>query len=299
MRLFAEVRLEAGERTAAQRGHAAYFMIVAAAGDDLYLQGGESLKKALALFDAEWVNFQAGQVWAAAHASKDDAAAKLCNAFPDAGAYCLALRQHPRDGIRWLEAALAAARQLKNRGAEGAHLGNLGLAYFSLGGSRRAVEYYEQALAISREIGGWRGEGQVLGNLGNAYHSLGEYRRAIDYHEQRLKIAREIGDRRGEGNALGNLGLAYDSLGEYRRAIEYHELNLQIAREIGDQRGEGNALWNMSLAFDMLGERAQAIAHAETALKILEQIESPNAARVRAQLVAWRREGEGRGHSAG
>ena len=38
----------------------------------------------------------------------------------------------------------------------------------------------------TREIGDRRGEGNALGNLGIAYDSLGEYRRAIEYHEQRL-----------------------------------------------------------------------------------------------------------------
>ena len=49
--------------------------------------------------------------------------------IPDAGVYCLSLRQHPRERIRWLELALAAARRLKQRSWEGAALGNLGNAY--------------------------------------------------------------------------------------------------------------------------------------------------------------------------
>jgi len=63
---------------------------------------------------------------------------------------------------------------------------------------------------------------------------------------------------------------------------------LLIHREIGERRGEGNDLWNMSLLLDQLGERAQAIHHAEQALIIFEQIEDPNATKVRAMLAAWR-----------
>ena len=44
----------------------------------------------------------------------------------------------------------------------------------------------------------------------------------------------------------------------------------------------------MSLALDQLGERAQAIHHAEQALVIREQIDDPNAAKVRAALAKWR-----------
>src|SRR3989441_4614988 len=205
VRLFADARLDNAERVAPQRRHAEHYKDVTAAANKLYLQGGELQKNGLVLFDAEWANTQAGQAWAAAHATEDDAAAALCSAYPDAGAYCLNLRLHPREQIRWREAALAAARQLKNRAAEGFHLGNLGVAYRALGDYRRAIEYYEQHLQIAREIGDRGGEGGALGNLGVAYGALGESRRAIEYLEQALTILREIGNRGGEGSALGNL----------------------------------------------------------------------------------------------
>ncbi|MGB6016521.1 MAG: CHAT domain-containing tetratricopeptide repeat protein, partial [Nodosilinea sp.] len=82
-------------------------------------------------------------------------------------------------------------------------------AYNSLGDYRQVIDFYEQHLAIAREIGDRGGEGAALGNLGIAYRSLGNYRQAIDFHEQHLAIAREIGDRGGEGGALNNLGFAY------------------------------------------------------------------------------------------
>jgi tetratricopeptide (TPR) repeat protein len=77
-------------------------------------------------------------------------------------------------------------------------------------------------------------------------------------------------------------------LGEPRRAIEYYEMVLVINREMGDQGGEGTTHWNMSLAFEQLGELGQAIVHAEAALKICEQIEDPNAAKVRRLLESWK-----------
>src|SRR5207245_1044459 len=127
VRLFADARLGSAEREVAERRHAEHYKNVIGGANDLYLRGGESLKKGLALFDAEWANIQAGQAWAAAHAGEDEAAAVLCSAYPNAGAYCLDLRQHPREQIRWREAALGAARRLKNRAAEAAHLGSLGV----------------------------------------------------------------------------------------------------------------------------------------------------------------------------
>ena len=44
--------------------------------------------------------------------------------------------------------------------------------------------------------------------LGIAYYSLGDFRKAIEYHERYLKISKEVGDRAGEGRAYRILGVA-------------------------------------------------------------------------------------------
>jgi tetratricopeptide (TPR) repeat protein len=270
-RLFADSRLAPAARGAAQQRHAAHYESVYRAATELYKQGGDNILPGLALFDTEWGNIQAGQSWAKANMETNDTAASLCSAYVDEP-YLLDLRQHPRQRIRWLEAGLAAARRLKDRGAEGADLGNLGNAYFALGETRRAIEFHEQALEIDREVGDRQGEGADLGNLGNAYFALGETRRAIEFYEQHLVITREIGDRRGEGNVLGNLGSAYFSLGEVRRAMDYYGQQLAITREVGDRRGEGNALQGLGISCSSLGDTRQAIAYYEQQLVIVREI---------------------------
>jgi tetratricopeptide (TPR) repeat protein len=293
--LFAGARLGQTDCATVQQRHAAHYESVLRAADELFLQGGESITRSLALFDLEWPNIQAGQAWSAAHATLPpqpetgegqgggDTAAQLCSDYPDTGTYMLGLRLHPRERIRWREAALAAARRVKDRSAEGSHLSNLGLAYADLGDARRAIEFHELALVISREIcaasrseaermAARRGEGQDLGNLGNAYANLGEPRRAIEYHEQALVISREIGDRRGEGADLGNLGSAYYALGDARRGIEFYEQQLVISREIGDRQGEGAALGNLGVPYAALGDARRAIEYHEQALVIDREI---------------------------
>ncbi|MCA1620276.1 MAG: tetratricopeptide repeat protein [Acidobacteria bacterium] len=329
-RLFADSRMSDDEGRATRLRHATHYLTVLGECNALYLKGGDAIKSAIALFDVERRNIEAGQEWACQHASGDEMTAQLCNQYFAAGAHVLNLRQHPRESISWLEAALAAARQLKDRASEGRHSGNLGIVYKNLGEMRRAIEFHEQALVVFREIGDRHGEGYVLGNLGNAYQDLGESQRAVEFHEQALAVSRETGDRRSEGHDLGSLGIAYKNLGETRRAIEFYEQalavsretgdrrsegatlgnlgvahkelgelqravnfyeqQLTIVREIGDRHGEGKAMFNTGLALDELGERVKAIAHVETALDIFEQIESPGAERARALLARWRGE---------
>jgi tetratricopeptide (TPR) repeat protein len=72
-----------------------------------------------------------------------------------------------------------------------------------------------------------------------------------------------------------------------RKAIEYYEQALVIDREIEDRWGEGNALLNMSLALDKLGQRANEVDCAKAALKIRDEIEDPQAEKIRRKLQEW------------
>lgn len=269
---FTGSRLDQPGRAAAERRHAAYYESVLGVAERRYLQGGKGVRVALAIFDTEWTNIRTGQTWAAGHSGKDDMAATFCEEYPEIGINLLTLRQHPRERIEWLEAALAVAQRLKHRAAEGSALGNLGTAYYSLGEYRRAIRSHDQHLAIAREIHDSRGEANALGSLGNAYYAVGEYARAIDFQWRSLAVARKIGDRHIEGCALGNLGNGYDSLGDYPRAIEFHEKSLAVARATGDQHAEGNAFGNLGSAYYAVGEHARAIDFHSQALRIMRKL---------------------------
>lgn len=271
-RLFADTQLGDGERDVAQRQHATYYLNILEESDRLYLRGDEALMHGLKLFDLEWQNIQAGQSWASNHAGNNETAARLCSRYPNAGAYLLALRQHPRQRINWRLSALTASRELHDRLAEGTHIGELGSAYSAIGDVTKAVEYYEQALTIFNEIGNRHGVGQTLANLGTAYQLTGDMGRSIEYYERAVALSREIGDLRSEGIALGNLGAVYSSLGDQRRAIELIERDLVIDRETGDRRGEGTALGNLGLAYVRLGETQRAISFYEQALAISHEL---------------------------
>jgi tetratricopeptide (TPR) repeat protein len=272
-RLFAHAKLDAEEQAIGKKRFATHYRHVLAVANKQYLEGGESVLRGLAHFDLEWGNIQAGHDWVVAQADEADAdIAQLGMTYPHVGSFVLNLRQHSLEQIRWLEIALAAARQLNDQEGESVALTNLGLAYSDLAETRRAIQFYEQALLIQRKIGDRRGEGAVLGNLGLAYALFGEARRAIQFHEQALLIDREIGDRRAESKDLLNLGNAYADLGETRRAIQFYEQGLLIVRETGDRRSEGGALANLGTAYAVLDETRRAIQFFEQALLINREI---------------------------
>ena len=90
-------------------------------------------------------------------------------------------------------------------------------------------------------MGDRRGEGQTLGNLGLAYASLGDARQAISFYEQHLVIAREIGDRRGEAIVSWNLGLALEQQGQLAQAAAAMQICVDYEREIGHPDAEQDA----------------------------------------------------------
>jgi tetratricopeptide (TPR) repeat protein len=283
VRLFSAARLaeeddEVDIFTARLR-HAKHFMQVLSASDELFLQGGAKLKLGLELFDIEWANIQAGQIWSAAttQASRkanvaDMPALKLASDYPSAGAYVLSMRLYPRDMIRWLESGLAAARKIEDDAAVWEHLGNLGNAYQEIGDIRKAIESTKQLLAIYHQIGDRRNEGAALANLGVAYYKLGDPRKAIEYLEQALTLSREFGNRISESKDLANLGEAYNAIGYARKAIEYCEQALAIDREIGNRQGEGTTLGALGIAYSHLGDAKKAIEYLEQTLAISQEI---------------------------
>ena len=269
---YALSQMDAEEEQKAHLKHAAHYKDVLSVTAELYEKGSENILLGLNVFDREWENIRLAQAWVAENIETSDAITELVMLYPAASAYCLDLRLAPRQKIQWLNSALNAANKLNRKDAVGVHLGNLGVAYYGLGDTHKAIEFYEQYLSIAREIGDRRGEGAALGNLALAYYSLGNPRKAIEFYEQALRIYREIGDRRGEGNTLGNLTLAYADLSDARKAIESCEQALMIAREIGDRRGEGNAIGNLGSAYYSLGDIHKAIPFYEQQLIIVREI---------------------------
>jgi tetratricopeptide (TPR) repeat protein len=184
--------------------------------------------------------------------------------------------------IEAYEQALAIAREIGDRKAEGVNLGRLGDAYSVLGqvpGARprdrrpaAARECYRQALAIAREVGDRRAEAHHLGHLGSVYSDLGEREQAIASLEQALIMSREIGDRLAEASHLGDLGLAYSAFGQDARARTYFQQAVSVAHDLGDRRCEGNWLGDLGSTYSATGQYEQAVRCYSRALEIARDL---------------------------
>jgi len=315
VRQFAGRHLTIEEGVEIAKKHSWYFAQVLSTANEYYTRGGESAALGIKVFDAEWENIKTGQSWAATHIDQDSLALELCNFYPYAGKDLLELRQHPKERIPWLEAALSAAKILKDQKSEASLLCLIGIAYIALGEGANATDYfnqaldvarkvgskhlesvalanlgsiyqeqgqqseainiYEQALVTAREINDHRNEVTILGRLGDSYVSLAKYTQAIGIFESSLDIVRKLGDVRHEATILSGLGNAYSSMGESRRAIQYYEQSLSLSRKIDYRHGAAAALSNLGLAYQNIGESSTAISFYEQALDIFREISDP------------------------
>ncbi len=175
--------------------------------------------------------------------------------------------------ISFYQQALIIARELDDRRGEATRLGHLGIAYAHLGHDEDAIEYYQQALAISREIGDESGEAKHLGNLGLTYRNQVQLEQAIECYQQALVINRQSNNRQGEAKQLGNLGFAYCDMGKISTAIEYYQQALAIAQAINDRTVEEFLFGDMSEAYQELGDTTQAMVFAKRAVEIAREID--------------------------
>jgi hypothetical protein len=142
---------------------------VLAAANELYLEGGESLLRGLALFDLEWGNIQAGHAWVAAQADAADAdVARLGMTYPNAGAYVLICGSTHASGFAGWKSPWPLPGDCSIERGEG------------------AMRWATWALPTPT----WARPAAPSSSM-----------------NKHCSLHREIGDRRGEGNALGNLGL--------------------------------------------------------------------------------------------
>lgn len=259
--------------------------------------------------------------------TSDQDAAKTCVGLARNGAALINLCLHPRERIRWIEAAIRAVSQFEDSllearlhndlglcfsalgefqsaeecfrkalklsrsktdpGSEGAALGNLGNLYIRTQKPREAIELLERVLEVARGLENRRWEADALNSLGAAFKDCGDFVRAIELHQQALALNREIEDSRGEGVSLINLGVAQRKSGNNAEALDCYQRALPLLRATGDERAEADVLWNMSLVLKETGDVLSAMDCAQAALAIRERLEDPRTAKVKRRLADW------------
>jgi DNA-binding SARP family transcriptional activator/tetratricopeptide (TPR) repeat protein/DNA-binding XRE family transcriptional regulator len=239
-------------------------------------------------------------------------------------ARCLTWRGLLRDMAAAQRTALAAATRLSDTAGQAESLRLLAHGCAQLNDFDQALEHGSASLRLFQQLGERLGEARVHQMLGALAGKQGRYADALTSSEQALRLYQAAGDQAGEAIALNNVGYIRAQLGDYQqaRAICQQALSLQaqldqrhakaftwdslgyaeqhlgnlaeatacyqralsIHREFGDRFFEAMVLTHLGDARHVCGEQQQAREAWQQALDILDEMDHPDAERVRGKL---------------
>jgi DNA-binding SARP family transcriptional activator len=179
-------------------------------------------------------------------------------------------RAHWDDWQHTHTVALAAARRMNDRDAQGRVLGSLADLYVARNRFDEASSCLQQSLVAFRETGNRRGELQSLAALGGIDRRQGRFDDAVTRLEQSLSGFRELGWHGGEAEVLFDLGEAYREQGRLDAAVVCLKQSLELMRAVGDRLWEAPILRSLALSHTAQGRFGEAIACLEQSLALTQ-----------------------------
>jgi tetratricopeptide (TPR) repeat protein/transcriptional regulator with XRE-family HTH domain len=151
------------------------------------------------------------------------------------------------------------------------------------------IDHLQQSLALLRTTGDEAGQGAALSNLGWSYAHLGDHEQALDYCRQALALQQRINDHPGEAYSWDSIGYIHHQLGQYDEATDCYQHALRLWRDAGDRYCESETLTHLGDLQQGAGDPTAARATWQQALAILDDLDHPEAERVRERLDAMDR----------
>jgi tetratricopeptide (TPR) repeat protein len=181
--------------------------------------------------------------------------------------------------------SLTLYQQLGNRRGEALCLYSLAALAEYQGKYAEALAYAEQAVGLCRGIGDKPGETELLTWVAWYHALLGDYPQARGLCRQALALNTRYGSRHLEGDIWNSLGYTEYHAGDPGEAAACYERALSIFRTGGDQWGEADTLTHLGDVRRAAGELLHAREAWQQALAILDDLQHPEAAKVRAKLA--------------
>ena len=199
IREYALRQLEAsGEREAAQRRHAEYYLALAERVEpNLY---GRDQSSAVAMLTLEQDNLRAALEWAI-EGRETELAQRLCGAL---GMFWEA-RTTFQEAHRWIDVALKMPGQVTSAIRARLLMAASRLALWEVA-CERSRELAGEALALYEALGDEAGKTHAIFQIGDTWHMQGEYVQAAPFLEQSAHRLYEMGDQRTYAFALSRLG---------------------------------------------------------------------------------------------
>jgi DNA-binding SARP family transcriptional activator/tetratricopeptide (TPR) repeat protein len=167
---------------------------------------------------------------------------------------------------------LDSAQRIGNRCAEAHTHRSLGRAYGELGQHEAAREHYGHAYGLFSALGDHLGQARIHLSLGTLTARSADMRTSLDHHVQALALFERAGDRAGRGNALNNIAMNHLELGEHEQALRRCVEALELVRADGDAWAEASTLATLGEIHLALGHPTTAVDRFEEAATLLRRL---------------------------
>ncbi|GAB4457417.1 MAG: hypothetical protein OHK0029_17150 [Armatimonadaceae bacterium] len=269
LREFAAERLaQTGEGASLSERHFRHYLHLAQEAD-ARLRGPEQVMY-LRRLDAEGENLRAALEWSLSEQQPVEVATDGLRLIGFLGYYWL-LRSHVRDGLEWLERALARVPDAPAEARIRALIAAGNLAW-RIHDHDTTLRFCEQAVALSQEVGDTWSEAQAHITIGEALHHAGSPEASRLQLDEAVALAKANGDDWLIGSSLYALGHILSSQGDMERAQAVVEESLVYLRRQGDSysiahalRAKGNLVWTQR-------NFAEATAALEESMQRFQQI---------------------------
>jgi tetratricopeptide (TPR) repeat protein/transcriptional regulator with XRE-family HTH domain len=181
---------------------------------------------------------------------------------------------------------LALYQRLGNRLGEARVHQDLGVLAARQGRYADALGHCERALHLYQSIGDRAAEAEALNNIGWCHGQLNDHQQARAFCREALTLCAETSDPRIEGAVWDSLGSAEHHLGNLAEAASCYRRALSVHQEAGNRFFEADTLSHLGDTRHAAGELAQARQAWQQALAILDELQHPDADRVRAKLAS-------------
>lgn len=169
--------------------------------------------------------------------------------------------------------ALAAARRLGDRQAEGGALRLLANVSMQTGNVDAASDLLERALEVFEAGADRAAKANVHINLCMVREQQGLLESSNDHAAQALSLYRQADHRVGEANALNFLGYGQALTGELESALAHCQAALALSREVGHDKGEAHTADSLGFIHDQRGDHHQATAWYGHALELFRTLD--------------------------
>jgi tetratricopeptide (TPR) repeat protein len=255
-----------GEEPAARRRHAQFYLALAETADS----HAWTMEQAVWLdrLDEEYPNLRVALGWAIERGDAEQTPDMALALAGSLGSYWR-LRGHLREGLDWLQRALASD------GSPGAQLrvmGRITAIAIQLQDRRLMTETAEAALALAQASGGPREIADAKQRLAEALFDDGDQHRPPGLLADALTWYRSVGDAVGEALVLADLGLLAEARADFAEARALATEAQQKFRAAGDYHGVTRCLYTLGYLSKNDGDGDRALELVEEAIALCRRM---------------------------